>query len=453
MTTLSETSGLPPGSPLTTLLAIAGFLAGGAPEQRLADWLTRRHGKLVTIKVPSLGNVVVVFDPAHVRSIASCSPGTLVSGRINEALGFLYGPSSMLLLDGEPHHRLRRLLVPPFRNKQVLAGYERVIEEVAEDVLDNLPFGKGIALLPELRHGMLEIILRVVFGLSDEARLAPFRAAMTELLDLATSPVTTFRFALRQAGGLRRWRRLQSALSTSNALIHEEIRRRREDPATLDKDDILALLLRSRTEDGELLGDVEVRDQLVTLLIAGHETTATTLAWAMERLLRTPSALAGLQESLQAGSDAYADAVVSETLRLRPPIPLFSREVAGDFELDGYRLPKGTLLLAHIGHIQQRADLFPDPQVFRPERFLGKRPELGMYSPFGGGIHSCIGNHFAALEVRVFLRVLFGRGEFKVDSRSPEWQARKAILNLPWRGVHATLVRRGARNVADPAPG
>lgn len=446
MTAAPAATRLPPGAPLSSLLALGGLLVtGGSPERHAIDQVVRRHGPLVTVPVPMLGTVVLVLDPPLVRSMVSAPPGSLISGRGNAVLGFLYGRSSMFLVDGEPHHRLRRLLVPPFRNRDTLARYAEVIEQVAEDVLDALPVGKPFALLPELRHGMLEIILRVVFGVQDEARLAPFRAAMTELLDLSASGATTVRFALRRYGGLRRWDRLQEALARSNALIHGEISRRRDDPATEQCDDILALLLRTRTEDGSLLTDTEIRDQLVTLLIAGHETTATTLAWAMERLLRTPDALAKLKADFAAGSHAYADAVVSETLRLRPPIPMFSREVAGDFEIGGYRLPPRTLLVAHIGYLHQRADLFPDPQAFRPERFLEGRQELGTYAPFGGGLHSCIGNHFAALEVRLFLRVLLGRGTFSVPSKSPEWQSRKTILNLPWRGARVKLEKRAQR--------
>lgn len=442
MTATPANYSLPPRAPLSTLLALGGLLAGGGPEQSAYTRLARRHGPLLTVPTPMFGNVVMLLEPKLVRAMMSSPPGALVSGRGNAVLGFLYGRSSMFLVDGEPHHRLRRLLVPPFRNRDTLARYAAVIEAVAEDVLDALPVGKPFALLPELRHGMLEIILHVVFGIEDEAQRAPFREAMTELLDISASNATSVRFAMRKWGGLRRWDRLQRALARSNELIYAQIRRRRDDPATEQRDDILALLLRTRAEDGSLLTDTEIRDQLVTLLIAGHETTATTLAWAMERLLRTPEALAKLQADFAAGSNAYADAVVSETLRLRPPIPMFSREVAGDFEIGGYRLPPRTLLVAHLGYIHQRADLFPDPQAFRPERFLEGRQEPGSYAPFGGGLHSCIGNHFAALEVRIFLRVLFARGVFSVPSMSPEWQSRKTILNLPWRGARVTLEKR-----------
>jgi cytochrome P450 len=185
-----------------------------------------------------------------------------------------------------------------------------------------------------------------------------------------------------------------------------------------------------------------VRDQLVTLLIAGHETTATTLAWAIELLLQHPKALEKVRQSIRdshsGGDDSYIDAVISETLRLRPPIPLFSREVAGDFELRGHRIPKGTLLAAHIGYIHQREDHFENPTAFQPERFLGKRPEINYYAPFGGGLHSCIGNHFAALEVRVFLKVMFGKGDFSCKRRA-EREKRQTILNLPGKGVRVVF--------------
>ncbi|MCH8497412.1 MAG: cytochrome P450 [Marinobacter sp.] len=438
---------LPPGAPLGTALALGGFLLGGALEQKIGDALVKRFGPLLTAKVPSLGTVVFVMDPAHIRSMVSAPSGSLVSGRGNAILGFLYGRTSMFLVDGAPHHRLRRLLVPPFRNKDTLAQYGQVMEEVANELLDEMPLGRPFALLPALRHGMLEIILRVVFGVEEEARLAPFRAAFTELLDISTAASTSVRFALRGIVSLKKWQRLQDTLRVSDGLIYSEIARRRNDPETETRDDILALLLRTRTEDGDLLSDVEIRDQLVTLLIAGHETTATTLAWAFERVLRTPSALARLQAELEAGGHEYADAVVSETLRLRPPIPVFSREVAGDFTLGGYKLPKGTMLVGNIGYIHQREDLYEGPQAFRPERFLGRRHELGVYAPFGGGLHSCIGNHFAALEVRVFLQVMLKRGQFVVPRKAAERIQRQTILNLPARGARVILRGRSPDHV------
>lgn len=433
---------LPPGAPLSTALALGAFVFGGKPETRIWDALVKRHGPLLSARLPSFGSVVFVLDPAHVRSMMSAPAGSLVSGRGNAILGFLYGRTSMFLVDGPQHHRLRRLLVPPFRNKDTLSQYSRVMAEVANELMEEMPTGRPMALLPVLRHGMLEIILRVVFGIDEEARLAPFRAAFTELLDISTATATTVRFALRHVVSLKKWKRLQRTLNTSNNLIYAEIARRRNDLKTESQDDILALLLRTRTEDGDFLSDVEIRDQLVTLLIAGHETTATTLAWAFERLLRSPDALARMQQELETGGHEYADAIVSETLRLRPPIPVFSREVANEFVLGDHTLPRGTLLVANIGYIHQRADLFDDPQAFRPERFIGRRHEPGIYAPFGGGLHSCIGNHFAALEVRVFLQVMLKRGLFSVPKKSAERLQRQTILNLPAQGARVILQRR-----------
>jgi cytochrome P450 len=431
---------LPTVTSLTRAMALGALALGGDWEQKVFDKLVRRHGPLLSTTAPGLGKVVLVLDPQSVRDIVTCPPGSLISGRGNAILGFLYGSSSMFLVDGPPHHRLRRLLVPPFRNRDTLASYGRIIETVAQDLLDHMPRNEPFALLPVLRHSMLEIILRVVFGLSDESRLVPFREAMTELLEISTSGAAGVRRALRKTVGLR-WAHLQQALQKSNALIYDEIARRRADPMLSESDDILALLLRTTTEDGDLLTDKEVRDQLVTLLIAGHETTATTLAWAVERLLHNPQALAQLRQSIASDDDSYVDAVINETLRLRPPIPVFSREVAEEFELHGYRIPKGTLLVAHIGYIHQRDDFFGNPGAFDPQRFLGKRPDISHYAPFGGGLHSCIGNHFAALEVRMFLKVLFGCGDFSC-SRKPERQKRRTILNLPHKGVRVTFLGR-----------
>jgi cytochrome P450 len=447
--TLSPTSpSLARATPTTRAMSLGALLLGGKLEHKLLDQVVRKQGSLVSMRVPGFGRTVLVLDPQSVRDMVTCPPGSLISGRGNAVLGFLYGSTSIFLVDGPPHHRLRRLLVPPFRNRDTLASYARIMESVAQGLLDQLPVNQPFALLPELRHSMLEIILQVVFGLTEESRLAPFREAMTELLDISTSARSGLRDILRKRHGIK-WPRLQQALQRSDDLIYAEIRRRRADPALAESDDILALLLRTTTEEGDLLTDKEVRDQLVTLLIAGHETTATTLAWAIELLLQNPKALERLRQSIRDNDDSYIDAVMGETLRLRPPIPVFSREVAEDFELRGCRIPKGTLLVAHIGYIHQRDDRFENPQDFEPQRFLGKRPEINYYAPFGGGLHSCIGNHFAALEVRVFLKVLFGRGHFSCN-RKAEREKRQAILNLPRKGVRVTFM---PRSVAPNAVG
>ena len=438
--TLPTDSTLPQASSITRAMALGGLLLGGKLEQKLFDQV-RKQGSLMYTRVPGFGRTLLVLDPQSVREMVTCPPGALISGRGNAVLQFLYGNTSMFLVDGPSHHRLRRLLVPPFRNRDTLASYARIMETVAEDMLHHLPKNKQFALLPELRHAMLEIILQVVFGLTDEQRLAPFRAAMTELLDISTSTSSGLRDILKKQYGIK-WPRLQNALQRSDQLIYAEIRRRRADPTLAEGDDILSLLLRTTTEEGDLLSDKEVRDQLVTLLIAGHETTATTLAWAVELLLQNPQALEKVRQSIRdshtGGDDSYIDAAISETLRLRPPIPVFSREVAEDFSLQGHHIPKGTLLVAHIGYIHQRDDHFENPQAFQPERFLGKRPEINYYAPFGGGLHSCIGNHFAALEVRVFLKVMFGKGEFSCKRRA-EREKRQTILNLPGKGVRVVF--------------
>lgn len=440
-TTLSAAPTLPHATSTSRALFISGLLLGGKLEQKLLDRVVRKEGPLVSARVPGFGKLLLILDPQSVRDMVACPPGALISGRGNAVLAYLYGNTSMFLMDGPFHHRLRRLLVPPFRNRDTLASYARIMEQVAEDMLHHLPKNKQFTLLPELRHAMLEIILQVVFGLTDESQLAPFRHAMTELLDISTATSSGLRDILKKQFGIK-WPRLQQALEKSDSLIYAEIRRRRDDPALAEGDDILSLLLRTTTEEGDLLTDKEVRDQLVTLLIAGHETTATTLAWAVELLLQNPKALEKVRQSIRdshsGGDDSYIDAVISETLRLRPPIPVFSREVAGDFELQGHRIPKGTLLVAHIGYIHQRDDHFDNPTAFMPERFLGKRPEINYYAPFGGGLHSCIGNHFAALEVRVFLKVMFGKGDFTCK-RKAEREKRQTILNLPGKGVRVVF--------------
>jgi len=443
---------LPPRPPLSLALGALSSILGGKAEKMVIDVLVKHYGPVLTINMPMLGTLVGVFEPKLVRGMMSGSADTLISGRGNAVLSFLYGKTSVFLVDGNPHRRLRKLLVPPFKNKDALARYATVIEQAAEEMLEQLPEGKSFALLPYLRHAMLEIILKIVFGINDDAKLAPFRKCMTEILDISASYETGVRFALQKIGGITKWKRLQTVLKETDNLIFEEINFRRQHTDITNADDILALLLNTRTEDGDLLSDIEIRDQLMTLLIAGHETTATTLAWAIERLLHTPTALQKLlKENQQGKSDEYAQAVVQETLRLRPPIPFFSREVAtSSFEFAGFNLPKGVNLIACLGYIQQREDLYEDAESFKPERFIDKKIETGTWTPFGGGLHSCIGNHFAELEVKIFLQVMFRRAVFKTHSQGAEWQLRKTILNLPMRGTRVTLLERKPKHLSSP---
>ena len=437
---------LPPGPPFSSLFMIGATMFGGG-RWRVIDRLVRRYGQLFTLDVSEIGPLVIVCDPILARTVLTGSPDVLIGGRPNAQAKFLYGKTSLFLQDGKPHNRLRKLLVPPFRNKDLLLSYEILMERFANDALDRIPLNVPIAMQPFFQAATLEIILRIIFGVEDEAVLAPLRHYMEEIINIAISYKGAVRGALRKAGLLKKWPQLDSALAEGDKLIYAEIARSRKDPLLEERQDLLALLLRSRVEeDGSELSDVEVRDQLMTLLVAGHETTATTLSWLFERILRSPQTLTRLTNELKEGtSTEYGDAVFDETLRLRPPVPIFARETIAPFQLGDYLLPAGTCIAVHLEHIQMRPDVYPQPEEFKPERFVGSKPVIGTYLPFGGGLHSCLGNHFAAAEARAFLRVFLLRGTFVAAESQHEPINRVMLMNKPQKGARVILNSRKAR--------
>ena len=250
----------------------------------------------------------------------------------------------------------------------------------------------------------------------------------------------------RDLAPLSPWRRFVRLRTQVDRLIFEEIARRREDPELAERDDILSLLLQARDDEGAPMTDRELRDELVTLLVAGHETTATALAWAFERLLRHPEALDRLTaEARGSGEDAYADAVVQETLRLRPPLPAVGRMLTEDAEIAGRALPAGVRLAPSIHLVHRRADLYPDPAAFRPERFLDHPPETYGWLPFGGGVRRCLGASFATFEMKIVLRTILARARLGAAESRSEPVRRRAIVLAPARGGRAILVERAGR--------
>jgi cytochrome P450 len=289
-----------------------------------------------------------------------------------------------------------------------------------------------VTLQPRMQAITLEIILRVVFGMDRGPRLVELREQIKRLLDVTTKPWALVPPLRRNLGRMSPWMRFLAVREAVDSLLFGEIARRRDDPGLAERTDIFSLLLQARDEDGQPLTDRELRDELITLLVAGHETTATGLAWAFERVVRVPGALERLAED----DAAYADAVVQETLRLRPPIPIVARRVVGEpFTLGGESIPVGTMIAPCIYLVHRRADLYEDPYAFRPERFLERGPETYAWLPFGGGMRRCIGASFAVLEMSTVLRtVARGLRLGAPAGSSPELIKRRAIVLAPSRG-------------------
>jgi cytochrome P450 len=399
----------------------------------------RRYGDVFTSRFPIFGHVVYVADPALVKEVFAGDATTFHAGEANSlALGDALGEHSLLTLDEERHMSQRKLLLPPFHGEAV-RRYVEVMAEATEREVAGWPVGKEIELRPRMQAITLEVILRAVFGVRDDERMDLFRERIPPLGE-TTSILNWIPFMDRDIGGITPAARFRRALAAVDELIYAEIADRRAAPDGDDRDDVLSLLLRARHEDGSAMTDAELRDELMTLLTAGHETTATGLAWAFERLLRTPRVLERLTRSLD--DDEYVEAVVKETLRVRPVIVDVARKLTRDTEVAGWKLPAGTLVLPAIAVLHQRPDLYESPAKFRPERFLEGATESYAWIPFGGGVRRCIGASFAQVEMRTVLREVLRHVRLRAPTQRPERGVIRHVTVVPGRGARAIVDER-----------
>ena len=360
------------------------------------------------------------------------------------------GPGSVLLLEGREHLARRKLMLPPFHGER-MRSYEATVREVAERELDGWSEERPFAIHPRMQAVTLEVILRAVFGVTDPARAERLRERLPLLLSDTSSPALQFRVLLsRRLGRGDPLKGVGELLREIDELLLAEIAERRVDsnPTHPEREDILSLLVAARFEDGAEMSDREVRDQLVTLLLAGHETTATALAWTFDLLLRNPATLTRLTSEIDAGEDTYLRAVISESLRLRPVVPLAGRRLASDLDIDGLSLPAGTDVTPAIWLTHTRAEEYPEPYAFRPERFLEQSPTTYGWVPFGGGIRRCLGAAFAEMEMRVVLDAVLQRRALSPASTHAERVTRRNVTFSPRNG---TLVRSRPRNMPAPA--
>ncbi|MEA2421796.1 MAG: cytochrome family [Thermoleophilaceae bacterium] len=419
---------LPPGPSWPPALQTVAWIARPGPFMERAR---RRYGDAFTVRLAQVGTFVFTTDPDSLKAVFKAGPDRLRAGEANVALEPVLGSRSVLLLDGAEHIRQRRLMLPPFHGER-LRGYERLIEEIAEEEMERWPAGTPMPLQPRMQAVTLEVILRVVFGMDRGPELTHLRELIKRLLDVSTKPWALVPPLRRDLGPLTPWAHFLAVRADVDEALYAEIARRRDDPALDERTDIFSLLMQARDDQGEPLSDKELRDELITLLVAGHETTATGLAWAFERLVRHPG---GLERLASEDSGDYADAVVQETLRLRPPIPIVARRVVGEpFDLGGRAIPVGVMIAPCIYLVHRRADLYEDPYAFRPERFLERAPETYSWLPFGGGMRRCIGASFAVLEMSTILRTVARGMRLEPAGGGPELIARRAIFLAPNRG-------------------
>ena len=399
----------------------------------------KRYGDVFSSRFPVFGRVVYVADPALVKEVFTGAPSTFHAGEANTlALGDALGEHSLLTLDEDRHMSQRKLLLPPFHGEAV-RRYVEVMAEATEREVATWPAGKELELRPRMQAITLEVILRAVFGVRDDKRMDLFRERIPPLAE-TTSVLNWLPLFDRDLGGITPAARFRRALAAVDELIYAEIAERRALPGGDERDDVLSLLLSARHEDGAPMTDTELRDELMTLLTAGHETTATGLSWAFERLLRTPEVLDRLIARLD--DDDYVDAVVKETLRIRPVIVDVARKLTRDTEVAGWRLPAGTLVLPAIAVLHKRPDLYDSPDEFRPERWLDGSPESYAWIPFGGGVRRCIGASFAQVEMRTVLREVLRRVRLRAPSPRPERGVIRHVTVVPGRGCRAVVTER-----------
>lgn len=444
-----STTSLPPGPRMPRALQTTGFITRGPSFLKQCR---ERYGDMFTLRISGEGNWVMLVDPDHIKQVFTGSPQVFHAGKGNQILLPLLGDHSVLLLDEAAHLRQRKLLLPPFHGKR-MASYGELMQRAAEQEIATWPVGEEMEAWPRMQNITLEVIMRAVFGVEDDARLVEVRDALTTLLDEVMRPITMVALA---AVGPHRFRELgmvKRRLAAADKVVFRLIRDRRAAPDLAERDDILSLLIQARHEDGRGMTDQELRDELMTLLVAGHETTATTLGWALERLVRHPDKLARLREEVLAGEDAYLDAVIKETLRLRPVLSIVVRELQEDVQIGDYLLPKGTRVTPCIQLVHRRDDVYPNPDAFEPERWLGQTPGTYTWIPFGGGVRRCLGASFALFESKSVLASIVAGVDLLPATPKGEQVKRRAITQTPKHGARVIVRARTPRApVVEAAP-
>jgi cytochrome P450 family 135 len=408
-----------------------------APLDTLRAWHAR-YGNVFTVRFTVFGTGVYVADPDAIKALFTGDQSDLLAGEANSFMEPVLGPKSVLVLDGSEHIRQRKLLLPPFQGSRV-ASFRSVIREVAGREIAGWRPGARLVLRERMRALTFEVISRVVFGVTEPDRVARLRAALVAVID--SSPLYMLTPLLRKDfGRLSPGRRFVRRLKAADALLLEEIARRRREPNLEERGDVLSVLLRAVDEEGQPMTDPELRDELVTMLGAGHETTATGLAFAFDLLLRNPDVLARLRTEIESeDGDPYVDAVVKETLRLRPVIDAAERTLTKPRTVAGWELPAGVKVYPGIALVHMREDLYPQADKFRPERFLDDRAESYTWLPFGGGIRRCLGAALALAEMAEVLRVAVPAVELRPVRDRLDPVVLRGVTLAPRRGVEVDV--------------
>jgi cytochrome P450 len=440
---------LPPGPPEPALAQTLQWIARPVAFLERAQ---RRYGETFTMRLVGIDPFVCVSDPEIIRDVFTGPPEQLRAGEANAVLEPILGQSSVLLLDGPRHMSQRRLLLPPFHGQRMRA-YGAIIRDATLRSMADWPRGEAFPVHPRTQSITLDVILRAVFGVDDARPLRGLDETLAELLERIANPIWLLQPLQADLGPLSPGGRLADLLARVDALLYALLRERRTQDHT-GREDILSMLLEARHEDGSPMSDTELRDELLTLLVAGHETTATSLAWTFHRLVETPDVLERVVEELdrvfpdgvvdpdRVGELTYLDAVIKETLRLNPVVPLVGRRLQARLRFADLELPAGVIVVPSIYMTHRNARVWPDPERFDPSRFLGTKVSPYAFFPFGGGVRRCIGMAFALYEMQVVLATVLTRLRVRRAPGKPVRLVRRAITFAPSQGMPLVVEAR-----------
>ncbi|MBN7303548.1 cytochrome P450 [Mycobacteroides abscessus subsp. bolletii] len=427
----------PIAPPLVTLPKLAQGIAFVASRRWTTSRLAKKYGKVYTINIPKFGYTVVVADPDLTREVFTTS--TEILGNIQPNLSQQLGPGSVFALERNEHRHRRKLLAPKFHGK-AMVQYEQIIEEETLRECATWPEGQQFETMEPMMRITLNAILRAVFG-ADGAELDVLRRLIPPWVVLA-SLTTRIPQPKRDYGRFSPWGRLKTYRAHYDAVIGSLIDKALAAPDFEDRTDILALLLRSTYDDGTTMSRSDVSDELLTLLAAGHETTATTLAWAFERITRHPEVLSRLAEEAQGDSNEYRQATILEVQRSRPVIDFAGRHVlAPHVDIGPYRIPQGHSVVVSINLMHDDPVAFPRPERFDPERFMGAKPG-NSWVPYGGGTRRCVGAAFANMEMDIVLRTVLRHFTIETTTAPDEKWHSRGVASCPKNNGRVTVRRR-----------
>ncbi|HEY2296947.1 MAG TPA: cytochrome P450 [Jatrophihabitans sp.] len=415
---------LPPGPRLPPFAQTLMFM--GARKIFAPRW-QRKYGDVFSIHVAPAGRAVVLSRPEHIREVFAGPADVFHAGEGNAILGPIMGEHSVLLLDEQRHLQARKRVMSAFHG-EAIKSWGTVVEELAAQTVAKWPVDTPFAVHPHMNDISLEVILRIVFGVTDETRLAEMRPLLQRLVRIG--PVIFLGWLYPGLDNIGPWKRFNRTKQITDALIRREIAERRTATDLAGRKDVLSKLLVA--DPGQT--DAELRDHLVTLLLAGHETTASTLAWTLHDLSRLPAVQAQVQRAADAGDDDYLEAVIKESMRLRPVIGEVARRLNKPARVAGYDLPAGVVVFPSIELVQNDAAIYDEPEKFRPERFLGSNPPPTTWIPFGGGIRRCLGAALAMVEAKAVLKVVMRAVDIAPGGRA-EWPRARNVTTIPARGA------------------